>query len=295
MNIRHLVVFCTVFEEKSISNAAKLEYISQPAVTKIIRKIETNYNSLLFNRENNKIIPTKSGEKLYSFAKEIIEIEKMSLSVIKKSETKDSLLRIGASYTIGDYLLPNIISSYNKLHSECKFRLVISNTPKIINQLDNNEIDIALVESQFRSNSFISSVFSEDNLVIVVPPNHHLNGKREVNLSDLKNEQMIWRERESGTRIIIENELNRSGVLNNIDSFLELGSIESIKRSVEVGLGISILPKLTIANELKYGTLKVIHCKDFLLTRNLFSVKKETRFEKEEVNVFLSFLQKNQF
>lgn len=295
MNIQHLNIFCKVYENKSISKVASLEYISQPAVTKVIKKMEENYNTLLFNRERGRIIPTESGEKLYSLAKQITEMYKLSLDIIQHKKTQDTLLRIGASYTIGDYLLPEIINKFSVLYPTHKFNILISNTPKIISQLDNYEIDIALVESNFNGEGFKSKIFAQDDLIIVIPSDHHFDNGSEINLYDLKNEQMIWRELESGTRVVIENELKKCGILNEITSFLELGSIESIKKSVEVGLGISILPRISVVDELKYGTIKFVYCKDLLLTRNLFAVQKPTRFEREGVTNFLSFLQSNYF
>src|SRR5699024_7551963 len=131
--------------------------------------------------------------------------------------------------TIGDYLLPNMMGRFKNKFPDYRFSLTIGNTPQILEKLENQDIDIALVESQVDDRSFLVETFAQDELVLVIPADHHWQHKEMITLQDLPGEKMIWREPESGTRIILENALKETGVLEKIQSSLELGSIQSIK------------------------------------------------------------------
>lgn len=125
MNMNHLKVFCLVVDEKSISQAARLSYVSQPAVTNQIRQLENYYGTDLFHRREGRLILTEAGSKLYPFAKEMIDHLARSEEAIKRLQnTYESTLRIGASLTIGEYFLPKILGEFQKKYNAPKTSLV---------------------------------------------------------------------------------------------------------------------------------------------------------------------------
>lgn len=291
MNIENLRMFCRVVEEGNISRAARLGYVSQPAVTKQIRQLEARYDTLLFDRQDGKLISTRAGETLYPFAKNILEtLEQSHEAVNEAAGEHDVVLHIGASFTIGDYLLPNLMGKFKQTFPEYRFSLTIGNTPQMMEKLENQDIDIALVESEIDNHSFSIETFAQDEMVLVIPPDHDWKERETIMLHELPEEKMIWRERESGTRVILEHALKEAGVLEAIRSFMELGSIQSIKSAVEAGLGISILPRLTVEKELTYGMLKTVNVHGLNFTRNLLMVRESRRFKKQVVHDFLAFL-----
>ncbi|MCM3763644.1 LysR family transcriptional regulator [Neobacillus niacini] len=294
MNLDSLKMFCLVVDEGSISKAARLSYVSQPAVTRQIRQLEEMYGALLFERTDGKLKLTKAGEILYPYAQEIVEYLKRSVEAVQEvTGCEESILNVGASLTIGEYMLPAILSGFTRSFPKIKFNILIGNTPAMIAKLENNEIDIALVESGVENTEFIIEKFAEDELILVTPNNHRLGKRGTINIEELSEEKMIWRESDSGTRLIVENALKEYGILEHIESTMELGSMQSIKSAVEAGLGLSILPRLAVSRELTYGTLQEIKIANFYLSRDLWMVQKNHRFKKTGLHYFVEFIRKS--
>lgn len=293
MNIDNLEMFCQVIEEGSISQAARIGYVSQPAVTSKIRQLEKHYGTELFDRTGGKLRLTESGSALYPYAKEIIDFFNQSEEAVKGiSDLEASTLNIGASLTIGEYLLPGILGEFQKENRNLNFNLAIANTPSIVAKLENRDIDIALVEGIVTHDDFHTEKFAEDELIMVIPSNHRWNDRSEINLEELPEEKMIWREKNAGIREIVENVLRENSVLEKVKSYMELGSTQSIKSAVEAGMGISILPKLSVTRELELGVLKHVTISDIHITRDLWVVKIASRFPKKSMNSFIFNLKK---
>ncbi|MCU6599108.1 LysR family transcriptional regulator [Peribacillus frigoritolerans] len=292
MKLENLKMFCLVVDEGSISQAARLSFLSQPAVTRQIHQLENYYNTLLFDREEGRLRVTEAGKLLYPFAKAIVNDFNHSKEVIQQSTGKyNANLIVGASLTIGEYLLPSLLGRFKKQQPEIKVTLTIKNTPRVLEDLSNDVIDLALVEGLVENTDFIVDKFAEDELILVCPSDHPWKERKEIQLEELGNERMIWRESISGTRLIVENMLREHGVLEKIESYMEIGSTQAIKSAVEAGLGISILPRLTVARELEQGFLREVDISRIDMARNLWLVRKNKRFNKIGVSKFVDFLQ----
>ncbi|MEP9405376.1 LysR family transcriptional regulator [Peribacillus frigoritolerans] len=292
MKLENLKMFCLVVDEGSISQAARLSFLSQPAVTRQIHQLENYYNTLLFDREEGRLRVTEAGKLLYPFAKAIVNDFNHSKEVIQQSTGKyNANLIVGASLTIGEYLLPSLLGRFKKQQPEIKVTLTIKNTPRVLEDLSNDVIDLALVEGLVENTDFIVDKFAEDELILVCPSDHPWKDRKEIQLEELGNERMIWRESISGTRLIVENMLREHGVLEKIESYMEIGSTQAIKSAVEAGLGISILPRLTVARELEQGFLREVDISKIDMARNLWLVRKNKRFNKIGVSKFVDFLQ----
>ncbi|ASN05793.1 LysR family transcriptional regulator [Virgibacillus necropolis] len=293
MNIGNLEMFCRVIEEGSISQAARIGYVSQPAVTSKIRQLEKHYGAELFDRTGGKLNLTESGSALYLFAKEIIDCFKRSEEAVKGiANLEATTLNIGASLTIGEYLLPGILGEFQKENRNVNFNLAIGNTPNIVAQLENRDIDIALVEGIVTHDDLNIEKFAEDELIMVIPSNHRWNDRSKINIEELPQEKMIWREKNAGIREIVENVLRENNVLEKVKGHMELGSTQSIKSAVEAGMGISILPRLSVTRELELGVLKHVTISDIHITRDLWVVKIASRFPKKSMNSFIFHLKK---
>ncbi|ASS92679.1 LysR family transcriptional regulator [Peribacillus simplex] len=292
MKLENLKMFCLVVDEGSISQAARLSFLSQPAVTRQIHQLENFYNTLLFDREEGRLRVTEAGKLLYPFAKAIVNDFNHSKVVIQQSTGEyNANLIVGASLTIGEYLLPSLLGRFKKQQPEIKVTLTIKNTPRVLEDLSNDVIDLALVEGLVENTDFIVDKFAEDELILVCPSDHPWKDRKVIQLEELGNERMIWRESISGTRLIVENMLREHGVLEKIESYMEIGSTQAIKSAVEAGLGISILPRLTVARELEQGFLREVGISRIDIKRNLWLVRKNKRFNKIGVSKFVNFLQ----
>ena len=289
LNIESLKMFCLVVDEGSISQAARLSFVSQPAVTRQINQLENLYGTLLFDRTEGKMKITETGRMLYPFAKTIVNDFNRSKEVIQQATGKfNASLRVGATFTIGEYLLPRLLGRFKKQIPEIKVTLTIKNTPGVLDDLSNDVIDLALVEGLVENTEFVIEKFAKDELILLCSPDH-IWGER-ITIEELANERMIWREATSGTRLIVENMLREYGVLEKIESYMEIGSTQAIKSAVEASLGISILSRLAVGRELEQGDLREVKIEGVHLTRNLWVVNKNQRFKKKAVSDFLEFI-----
>lgn len=282
-------MFCLVVDEGSISQAARLSFVSQPAVTRQIHQLEDSYGTLLFDRTDGKLRITEAGKMLYPFAKAIVGDYSRSKEVIKQAMGQNNInLNVGATFTIGEYLLPSLLGKFKKQQPEIRVTLTIKNTPGVLEDLANDVIDMALVEGIVERNDFIVEEFADDELILVCSPDHTWD--MQIQIEELLNERIILRESGSGTRVIVENMLRENGILDKIDSYMELGSTQAIKSAVEAGLGISILPRLTVERELGLNLLREIDINGVTIMRKLWLVKKPQRFNKPGVSQFLEFI-----
>lgn len=294
MNIDSLKMFCLVVEEGSISQAARLAYVSQPAVTRQIHQLENFYGTLLFDRTEGRLTVTEIGRILYPFAKSIVGDFHQSKEVVKQATgSYNSNLGVGASFTIGEYLLPVLLGQFKKSYMDINVMLTISNTPNVIEELSNDLIDLALVEGIVDHKNFIVEKFAEDELVLVCPAEHSWKDRLEINIEELASEKMIWREPVSGTRLIVESTLKDFHVLDKLNNYMELGSTQAIKSAVEAGLGISILSRFSVVRELEQGFIREVKIKGIDLKRNLWIVRKPKRFNKVCTTNFLDFIKMN--
>lgn len=293
MNIDNLKMFCRVVEVGSISEAARMSFVTQPAVTNQIRYLEKHYGAALFDRTGGKLKTTEAGRILYPYAKEMINYLRQSEEAVKEVlQGYESTLSIGASLTIGEYLLPGILGAFQKENKNISFNLTIGNTPRVLSQLENHEIDVALVEGIVENKNLQVSKFAEDELILVIPSNHRWNNRNEIDIEELPEEKMIWREKNSGARNIIEVIFKEHHILEKVRSRMELGSTQAIKSAVEAGLGIGIIPKLSVVRELEMGVIKHIAISGITMSRHLWVVQRPSRFPQKNINQFISFLAK---
>ena len=292
MEDHKLKVFCTVAETKSFSKASEIIHLTQPAVSLLVQAIEETYETKLFDRASNTVTLTPAGEMLYRYAKEILNLyaaaEKNIGEII--GFVKGSI-SVGASSTIGNYLLPGVIAAFRKTHPKIKVHLLIGNTKRVVELLNAGNIDIGLVEGDVARQKMVVDKLVADELALIVPPLHPLAKKRNVSIFEITKEPFIFREEGSGTRQVIEKYLGKYSITpQNMMISMVLGSTEAIKESVENGIGIAIVSRWAVRKEIKYGTLKPLSFKEEKMLRDFSLIFQKKAISSHAVDEFLSYL-----
>ncbi len=287
-----LKVFCTVAETKSFSKTSEIVHLTQPAVSLQIQALEEYYETKLFDRTSNSITLSPSGEVLYKYAKYILALYSAAEKEIGKitGHTKGNVT-IGASTTIGNHILPTIIFDFKKIHPKVKMNIYIENTRKIMELLNTGAIELGLVEGEMSKYKVTLEPIIQDELSIIIHPNHPWAKKKTVSLAELSKEPFIFREEGSGTRQVTEKYFSSHGLkMKDVNLAITLGSTESIKEAVESGVGVSIVSKWVIRKEVKYGSLLIVNIKEGRMTRNFHLVMNKNAIISHAVTEFLSFL-----
>ncbi len=289
MNINHLAIFHAVAEEASMSRGAERLCISQPAVSKQIKDLEAALGVTLFDRLPRGIRLTQAGEVLAGHARRLFAVEADAERAIAELKgLVQGRLTVGASLTIGDYLLPQILGAYRKKHPGIELRLEIANTHIIQQKLRENALDVGLTEGFAEDADLEAEVFGADELIAVVPPGHPLLQENAVPAARFCAEPFLMREPGSGTREVVERALAQHGIV--VLPAMSLGSTEAIKRGVASGLGVAIISKLTLETEFKAGQLCPLALSDLTITRPLHLVRLRGKSEGPAVQAFVKVL-----
>jgi DNA-binding transcriptional LysR family regulator len=297
MDDHKLKVFCTVAETKSFSKASEIIRLTQPAVSLQIQALEEIYGTKLFNRSGCIITLTKAGEMLYKYAKEINDLytsaEKEIGSVTGQVK---GVVSVGASTTIGNYILPSVIAEFKRKYLKVGVHIHISNTRSVIDSLNAASIDVGLVEGDAKKQKLTVEKLIPDEMVVIMSPLHPWAKKNQVSVLDIPKEPFILREEGSGTRQMIEKHLAKSGISsNNIKAAFIMGSTESIKSAVEEGLGISILSRWAVKKEIRNGTLKATTFKEQKILRDFSLIFRKPGSYSHALDKFLDFLRNFSF
>ncbi|GEM52668.1 transcriptional regulator [Empedobacter brevis NBRC 14943 = ATCC 43319] len=285
-----LKVFDTVARRLNFTKAANELNITQPAVTKHIKEIELNLNIKLFERNGTKIKLTKAGEILVKYTEEIFLVyQKMEFEIGQLQEKQKGHLRLGASTTIAQYVLPPILAEFRKRFPEIQLDLVIHNSEKIEDLLTNNKIDVGLIEAQIKNRTFHYFPFMKDEIVLVARQNHPLSTKNHLKTDDLLQIPFVLRESGSGTLETIDLALKAKNIkLNELKTEIRLGSTESIKSYLLHSDALAFLSVQSILQELKSHTLTIIDVKNMDIPRYFNFIIQEGE-QSKLVSLFIDF------
>ncbi len=265
-----LKVFQCVAKNLSFTKASQELFISQPAITKHIHELESNYGAQLFERKGNRITLTDAGRLLLNHCEQILdEYKKLDYEMNLLHNDFVGELRLGASTTIAQYVLPPILAQYIKRYPKVKLSLFNGNSRDIEEALQEHRIDLGLVEGTNRLPNLKYSKFLDDELVAVIPSDSRLTDKEEMTPQELKNIPLVLREYGSGTLDVIEQALSRHQIrLGDLHILMYLGSTESIKLFLQNADCMGIVSIRSIQNELKEGKLQVIEIEGMRMMRD---------------------------
>jgi len=266
--------------------------MTQPAVTHQIRQLEADFNTRLFDRENNRISLTPSGEAVLGYADQIIALYgDMHESVKSITGDTSGLVTLGASTTIAEYMLPDLLGGFQQKFPEVQVRLRVANTDAVVNMVADNTIDLGVVEGEVSNQYLKVEDCQADELRVIVPPDHPLAEQTSVSPDELLNYPFVFREDGSGTRSVIARYLEQHGLHEHqLNQPFELGSTEAIKGAVQAGMGISIVSGAALAKEEKLGQLVSLPTQPPVL-RTFYFVRQRQKFRTHLMDELYQFAQ----
>ncbi len=269
-----LKVFYTVARRLNFTKAAEELLISQPAVTKHIKELETSFNLALFDRRGNKVTLSPAGEILLKHTEAIQEIyRQMEFDLNQLNQSFKGVLHVGSSTSITQYILPPLLARFHSLHQEVKVELLSGNTEQIEQALLDKKIEMGIIEGKSKRREIQYSSFLKDEIVLVCSNKNPLAKKEEIKHEELKKIPLLLREPGSGTLEVIADALKQKGIrLSDLQIEMQLGSTEAIKSYLQHSDCMAFLSLHAILKELENGTLKIIEIKRLQINRNFYFI-----------------------
>src|SRR5512134_702063 len=287
---RRLQVFHAVAKHLSFTKAAEALFMTQPAVTFQIRQLEEHFNTRLFDRAHGRIALTPAGQLALDYAERILSLSsELDTRLKEMSGQVAGPLLIGASTTIAEFLLPQVLGEFKARYPAVVPRLFVANSEAVQGRIAERSLDLGFIEGDSHQPSLITDVCCDDELQVVCAPAHPLAKLKSVAPKALMEHAYVSREPGSGTREVIDNYLQKAGVPpDSLQVVMELGSPEALKGLVATGLGFTIMSRAIATLEVRVGRLVQIPLSP-PLTRHLSVVYPKERFHSRLVNGFVQF------
>ena len=241
MTLRHFRIFISVVKHKSITLAAKSLFMTQPAVSLAIKEMETYYGVKLFDRLSRKLFITVEGQKVYDSALIIIKNVNDLYDQIQLGSYPNQI-KIGASITFGAYYLPKLLDEYLVINPD--IICTISNSKELVNAVLKHELDFAIVEDPLLSDKLVSQSLVNDQLVLVINQHNPLALEKIISLDQLKSQSFLLREKDSGTRKIIDSVFLTHNFV--VEPRMESASTVALLEAVKHNLGVTIVSQRMI-------------------------------------------------
>jgi DNA-binding transcriptional LysR family regulator len=289
VHIETLKTFCDLVETGSFTKAAERNYISQSAVSQQLKALEIRYNRPLLERHARRgVALTDAGRVLYIGCKALLDRLRALEERLAEPAAIGGTVRLATVYSIGLHELPPYVTRFMKAHPRVNVHVEYSRTDKVREACLNDTIDFGIVAFPLRRSNVEVIPWHEDKLVLVCAPSHRLARRRKVSLAQLAGEAFIAFERDIPTRKTIDRILKAHRVAVNI--LMEFDNIETIKRSVEVGSGLAILPETTVTNEVKSGLLVTLDFAEGRFTRTIGVIHRRGRVLSAAAREFVRLL-----
>ncbi|WP_019553438.1 LysR family transcriptional regulator [Propionispira raffinosivorans] len=280
MTLRHLNIFLCVCDENNMTRAAAKLHMTQPSVSQAIQELEEHYEVLLFERLGRRLFITEAGQRLLRYAQRTMSLHQQT-ELAMREFGQVYHLRIGASVTIGECVLIDLIQYMYEMNPNQDIVSEIHNTAELEKMLLQDELDLALVEGVIQSESLIAQPFLADELIFIASPQSAFLEKKEISLTMLKKMKFFVREDGSGTRDLFTKLMQQhavdfeiSGVYNNA---------ETIKKAVIAGLGVSVISRRAVKNELARGELCSFTVEDLSFKRDFHIVYHKDKYVSKEL------------
>lgn len=272
--LQQLRILKAIATEKNLTKAADILYLSQPSLSKQIKTLEKNLNVVLIDRENNKISFTENGKILLDYSERILPLcEECCRVLIDLKNGERGKLSIGASQTIGRYLLPKVLELFVQNYPQINLEIQINSTRMITKSVKNREVDIGLVSGEIPNElkkHLLVEPFVEDEIILIAPKFHSFASKSILSKKDLYGLNFITLNSSSTFRKFIDNILIQNQIeINRLKIILQLNSIEGMKAAVSLGLGVAFISSSAIEKEIELKTIEILKIENIKISQEL--------------------------
>ncbi len=284
-----IYTFLTLCEKMNYTKTAEVLHITQPAVTQHIRWLEDQYRCRLFSYQGKVLRLTEKGAMLQNFAQQMVSNEIGVHAAMEQQENAEIHLRIGATKTIGDYILPVLLTDFLKQNPKYRLHLVVDNTERLLQELEHGSLDLVMLEGFFDKRCYDYTLYKKERFLGICNKDSHWKNKK-ITLWDIRHEPLILREKGSGTRDIFEEVLKEQNItLLSFDTIQEISNFQTIKKMVENDLGITFLYEPVVHKELENGSLCALELEGLEIYRELNYVYMQNGLFREVYEPFLQF------
>lgn len=295
LSTRH-EIFIEVATQLNFSKAAEVLFISQPAISKHMKALESFYKTTLFERKGNAIQLTKGGQLLLARLKEAKKIQnelEFEMSTLNDHLKAKGQLKLGASTTVALYIIPKILSAFHQKYPEVKISLLNRNTDTITKALTDHDIDIGIVEGKKKNSAILYQPFINDEVVAVCSAKSPIAKKRTITVQEIKNYPVVLREQGSGTLAALKYQLEKNGVkLSDLKVSVRLAGTEALKNFLREDNCLGFLPRGSVTKELRDGDLVAIKIEKFQIFRDFFFIQRHGTNNNEMNKAFIRFCKK---
>lgn len=282
--LRQLQIFLAVAKYQNISKAAASLHMSQSAASESLMNLEHSYDIKLFDRAKKKLELNAVGRTLRAEAERLIT-QCIQFEHSLKGHKTLGHLRVGASFTIGNHLATRYLADYLSEYPQADVELAIANSPEVVKRVLDYEIDIGMIEGEVQHSDLELTPWRDDELVVFCSASHPFASKPKLYAKDIKEAAWILREPDSGARQTFDRAM--SGLLSDINVYLEFKHNEAIKNAVESGLGIGCLSKIVLKNNFLAGDLVPLELPNRDLRRKFYFVSSKHRVQNDAVDSWM--------
>src|SRR5262245_19201400 len=293
MHLRNVEIFCEVAQRRSFSKGAAARDVSQSAASQAVGLLEKRLGTRLIDRSKRPLELTPAGEVYYEGCRELLDRFRAIEDRVQAIQDRVAgPVRVAAIYSVGLMQMEQYVQRFEEMYPDARVRLEYLHPDRVYRQLTDEDADLGLVSYPRHGGDFESIDWQEQPMVLVVPPGHRLAGPQSASIAELQGEDFVGFTQELTIRREIDRQLRRARVAVKVVH--EFDNIETIKRAIEIGSGVALLPRPTVAREVASGSLATVELSDVNLVRPLGIVHKRSRQLTTAVQKFIELLQRGE-
>jgi DNA-binding transcriptional LysR family regulator len=289
MHIESLKVFCDLVDTESFTKAAKINGVTQSAVSQQISTLERTFKSLLIERSKKKFRLTREGRVLYDYSKEIVQAYgSLGNKIQELKNIISGTIEVATIYSIGLHDLPPYVKKFMRIYPTVNVRVEYRSANQVYEGVLSNAVDLGLIAYPVKDAKLEIVSLRKEPLVLICSPQHAFARQISIQLKALDAQKFISFEPDTPTRRALDKILNEHGV--QVHHVMELDNVETVKRAVAIDAGISIVPQSTITQELEKQTLTAVEIEDGQFFRPIAAIYKKSRVLSPAMQQFLTML-----